>query len=93
MRIDAYNQIREIYKTSQSSKATKSEKTEGRRDQVEISQTGRDYQVAKKAVAEAPDVREDLVNSIKSKINAGTYEVSGNDFARKVIEKYNQQIL
>ena len=93
MRIDAYNQIREIYKTSQSSKTAKSVKVEASRDQVEISQTGRDYQIAKQAVSEAPDVREELVNDIKSRIDAGTYEVSGKDFARKVIEKYNQQIL
>lgn len=59
-------------------------------DQLEISQAGRDFQLAKQAVSASSDVREDLVQDIKGRIADGTYEVSANDFASAVIEKYNQ---
>ena len=43
-------------------------------DQLEISQAGRDYQV----------------KQLKNQIDSGEYSVTGDDFASKVIEKYNQ---
>lgn len=92
MRIEAYNKINEIYKTNKPA-AVKQAVKAGGKDEVQISQSGRDYQLAKQAVLDAPDVREDFINDIKSRIEAGTYEVSGNDFASKVIAKYKEQIL
>ena len=56
-------------------------------DEVSISQSGRDYHVAKKAVAEASDVREDRIAKIKARIDAGTYSVNPEDFANKLLEK------
>ena len=38
----------------------------------------------------APDVREEVVAPLKKAINAGTYEVSGDQFAQKLFEKYNR---
>ncbi|SCP97805.1 flagellar biosynthesis anti-sigma factor FlgM [Anaerobium acetethylicum] len=92
MRIEGYNQINSIYKTGQVKKIEAPVKT-GATDQVQISQAGRDYQIAKKAVAETPDVREELVDSVKAKIDAGTYKVNADDFASKVIEKYKKNML
>ena len=40
------------------------------------------------AVADAPDVRADKVADIKAKIDSGSYEVSSEDFAAKLAEKY-----
>ena len=37
----------------------------------------------------APDVRQNLVNSLKERIDNGTYEVDVEDFAGKLLEKYN----
>ena len=87
MRIDAYNQVSQIYQTSKKPSVSKSGAVYSS-DKVEISQFGKDYQLAKQAVAAAPDVRADKVAEIKSKIDAGTYEVGAEDFAAKLAEKY-----
>ena len=92
MRIDAYNQISQLYQTQQSVKMDKQTKSQSR-DQIQISQKARDHQVAKQAVMEAPDVRADLVASIKARMDAGTYEVSNEDFAQALIDRYNNQQL
>ena len=61
MRIDAYNQIAQLYQTGKSIRTNKANSTASVRDEVQISQTARDYQIAKQAVAGASDVREDKV--------------------------------
>lgn len=90
MRIDAYNQIQQIYKSS------KLNKTEGKKsavskfsDRFSISDSAKDAQEVKQAVANAPDIRAELVNPLKEQIANGTYEVSTEDFASKLLEKYN----
>lgn len=89
MRIEAYNQVAQLYQTSNTKNVTQTAKTNGMgRDEVQISSTGRDYHVAKAAVSEAADVREDLVADIKARIKAGTYDVSTDDFAEKLLSQY-----
>lgn len=87
MRIDAYNQIGQIYKTNNKGKVQTANKTK-KSDQLEISSVGRDLQIAKQAVKESPDVREDKVKELKAKIDNGTYEVSREAFADKLMEKF-----
>ena len=89
MRIDAYSQIAQIYGVQNSVKTTKAKAAGGQTDHVSISQAGRDYQVAKSAVSEASDVREDKVAELKSMVDAGTYQVEAGDFASMLLAKYN----
>ena len=42
------------------------------------------------AVADSPDIREELTAPLKEKINAGTYNVSSESFADKLMKKYNE---
>lgn len=91
MRIDAYNQISQIYQASRpasANKASASKKT----DKLEISQFGKDYQIAKQAVAAAPDIREDKVADVKSRVESGNYDVSADEFAAKLAAKYGTTI-
>ena len=81
MRIDAYNQIAQLYGVSRTTKTAKTQSASRMSDQVSISQAGRDYQIAKKAVSEASDIREDKVALLKNMVDSGQYEVSGDDFA------------
>ena len=46
MRIDAYNQVAALYQTKKPVSVNKASKVEGPRDQVQISQAGKDYQIA-----------------------------------------------
>ena len=91
MRIDAYNQVAQLYGVQQKSynAPNKSKGSSMGSDQLSISQAGYDYQVAKTAVKAVSDVREDKVAAIKAQIDAGTYSVNPEDFANKLLNKYN----
>lgn len=88
MRIDAYTQISQIYQTGGTKKTQNSQRTYGK-DQVTISRAGTEFQMAKQAVNEAPEVREDLIAGLKQQIKDGTYQVSGEDFAEKLLQHYS----
>ena len=92
MRIDAYNQISQIYNTQTMAKTNRTQMSTSRMDQVSISQVGRDYQIAKNAVSEASDVREDKVAQLKAMVDNGTYKVDEGDFASKLLAKYNASL-
>ena len=62
MRIDAYNAVSQIYKTSSYSKNNKVVTNKKENDKYEISDTAKLYQVAKSAVASTSDVRMDMVS-------------------------------
>ncbi|MDD6036393.1 MAG: flagellar biosynthesis anti-sigma factor FlgM [Lachnospiraceae bacterium] len=84
MRIDAINRVSQLYQANSTKKVAKTSAAE-KYDSVQISQMGKDYQVAKAAVAATPDVRTDLVNDIKSRMQNGTYDVSMEMLADKLM--------
>lgn len=92
MRIDAYNAVNQVYQTSTQAKKAMTDKKVSS-DKVEISQTGKDIAIAKNAIAEAPDVREDRVNTIKKQMAEGAYTVSMEDVADKMIDRFFGGIL
>ncbi len=92
MRIDAYNKITQMLQTNNTVRTNKT-KGVSAKDHVEISRTGKDYQVAKKALAKAEDIRMDKVNDIKRRIESGTYNVTGEEVANKLVENYFNQII
>jgi negative regulator of flagellin synthesis FlgM len=87
MRIDAFNKINELYKAS-NVKSTAKAKNMSFSDSLEISQTGKDYQVAKQIVARTPDIRDTKVNEIMERMKAGTYNVTIEDVADKLVDEY-----
>lgn len=89
MRIDAYNQIAQIYGSQTVARPKAAQAARGLSDQVSISRAGRDFQIAKNAVSQASDIREDKVAQLKSMVDNGTYQVDPGDFASKLLEKYN----
>jgi len=90
MRIEAYSQVQQIYTNNKVSRPQAAKKTGDIRDTVSFSSIGKDIQVAKQAVNAAPDVREDVVAKLKSAIKNGTYDVSGEAFADKLLAKYEE---
>ena len=89
MRVDAYNQISQIYGANGKTKTNSVSKTSSM-DKVEISSFGKDLQVAKQAIANAPDIRDNKVTELKSQINNEKYEVSVEDFAAKILADYKR---
>lgn len=90
MRIDAISQIQQVYGVGKSKKTAGVSKASSGRDAVEISSIGKDIQTAKTAVKSSPDVREGKIANIKKQIQSGTYNVSGESFADKLLAKYNE---
>lgn len=88
MRIDAYNKVGQIYQTTNQTNKTKAEKKVSRDDKVEISQMGKDIHIAKQAIQNLPDVREDRVADIKKRMEAGSYTFSNSDIAEKLVETF-----
>lgn len=89
MRIEAYNQVQQMYRSqrvSKSQQATRASYT----DRVQISSFGKDIQTAKAAVKASPDVRTELTAPLKEKIQSGTYSVDTSSFAEKLIQKYEE---
>ena len=67
MRVEAYNQVAQLYNREKTQKV----------------------QNTKQAVADASDIREDRVAQLKERLDSGNYNVDMNDFANKLLEKYN----
>ncbi|MBQ4521911.1 MAG: flagellar biosynthesis anti-sigma factor FlgM [Lachnospiraceae bacterium] len=90
MRISSMMQVSQIYNANAMKSTTKTTST-GKKDQLELSALGKDYQVAKAAVSAASDVREDKVAAIKASMADGSYQVSTEDFAEKLLEAYKNK--
>ncbi|MCR5602866.1 MAG: flagellar biosynthesis anti-sigma factor FlgM [Lachnospiraceae bacterium] len=88
MRIEAYNQINQIYAPKKTYGTNKTSSVSRPSDQVQISSMGKDIQTLKQAVNNAPDIRENLTAPIKARVNNGTYDVSSEDFASKLAAAY-----
>ena len=93
MRVEAYNQVAQLYNREKTQKVQNTKQMSTGRDEVQISSMGRDYQIAKQAVTEAADIREDKVAELKAKVNSGNYSVDTADFTKKLLEKYNTSLM
>lgn len=87
MRIEAYTQVQQLYNTKKTAKTTKTQNVSSY-DKIQISSIGKDFQVAKAAVNTSSDIREDVTAPIKAAIKNGTYNVSGESFAEKLLQEY-----
>ncbi|MBR4530164.1 MAG: flagellar biosynthesis anti-sigma factor FlgM [Lachnospiraceae bacterium] len=92
MRIDAYNQIAQVYSAGRPARTNRNpyvNQVQAPADDLQISQLGKDYQTARAAVAGAPDIREDVVAVARQNLESGKYDnLSGASFADRLLEKY-----
>lgn len=63
-----------------------------RKDELTISGTAKDFNVAMKAVRQVPDIRQDKVDAILNKMENGNYSVPVSDVAQKIAESLNQKM-
>jgi len=54
-------------------------------EKVDLSTQAKDIQQAKNALSKVPDVREEKVREIKNQVENGTYNVSGEEIAGKMV--------
>lgn len=93
MRIGSMSQIAQVYGAQSVKKNYKSSSINATSttDQVSFSTIGKDMQVAKTALASVPDVREDKVNALRASIANGTYQVSAESFADKLMAAFEEK--
>lgn len=65
-------------------KIAKTEKS-SKLDELNLSTQGQDVQTAKKAISQLPEVRGEKVAQIKQAVKCGTYDVSGDEIAEKML--------
>ena len=87
MRVDAINHVSQLYQSTKVKSVDKTKKS-SYQDAYETSQSAKDYQVAKNAIAESSNVREDRVAEMKEALASGTYNVSSQEIAEKMISNY-----
>jgi negative regulator of flagellin synthesis FlgM len=91
MRIEAYNQVAQIYGAQKTTAKAKANKTTSMgRDEVQISSFGKDLQVAKAAMKNSAEVRADKVADLKQRIESGNYNVDMDDFASVLLSKFGK---
>lgn len=88
MRINGINNVSNVYKSNKAGKAYGLSSTSSQKDTFAISDFAKELQVARQAVENAPDIRQDKVDEIKKQLEAGTYNVTAAMVADKLIEKY-----
>lgn len=93
MRIGAYNQVSQLY-GNQSVKKGYNSGTYGATstmDEVSFSTVGKDMQIAKNALKDVPDVRQERIDALKESIANGTYQVSAESFADKIMAAFDEK--
>ena len=86
--IDAMAEVSQLYQSNATRRKTEVKKSVYTKDSVEISEFGKDIQVAKQAVAQADDVRMDKVQEIKARMANGTYNVPMGALADKLLNGF-----
>ena len=89
MRIEAYNQVHQIYQAGKVNK-TRQTGSVSHTDKLQFSSLGKEIGTAQAALAAAPDIREELTAPIKAQIQNGTYSVDNASFAAKLLQKYEE---
>ena len=90
MRVEAYAQVQQIYKPQKAGRAQVAHSVGQATDMLSLSSIGKDFQTAKAALAGTPDIREELTAPIKAQIQQGTYHVSTESFADKLMRKLEE---
>jgi len=85
MNIGRISQVMETYQANNKRQVSQSRGKTGA-DEVQLSNEAKFYELAKKAAAQIPDVREDRVAAIAKKLEHGKYSVSAAAVAQKVME-------
>ena len=80
------NKAMQIYNNKTTEKLDHTKSVEAPKDELQLSNRAKEYQIAMKAFKNLPEVREDLVNDLKNQIKQGSYNVTGEEIADKIIE-------
>lgn len=80
------NKAMQIYNNKATEKVNNTKGVEKPKDELQLSNRAKEYQIAMKAFKNLPEVREDLVKDLKGQIKQGKYNVTGEEIADKIID-------
>jgi len=87
------NNVSSVYEVQASQRIagpSRAAKADGKKDVVALSPVAREFHLARQALSAVPDIRAELVESIKAQMADGTYSVSSADIADKMFSDYLQ---
>lgn len=88
MRIDGVNNVNNVYKTKKAKNVYGTANVSSSKDTLAISDFAKTLQSTQQAVSDAPDVRQEKVDDIKQRMEAGNYNVTASQLADKLLKKY-----
>lgn len=81
------SQILKTYNRKDSSNSKSQVEKKGKNDKLSLSLEVKEIQKAKKALEKQPAVRKEKVEDLKQRIKSGTYNVSGEEVAEKMLSR------
>ena len=78
------SQISKMYETTSVKRVPANSTKVAGKDELNLSETAKYFQLAFKAAKDAPDIRTEKVETIKAQMDAGTYNVSAQEVASKM---------
>lgn len=95
-KIGGINQIYKANKVEPKKAVSEASAASNKKDQVQISKEAMDFQTVLKSVKQLntlPDIREEIINPIKDKLDSGNYSVDSKDVADKILSGgFNKKI-
>lgn len=85
MRIDVVNRVYNTYQAQAVAASNKIDKV-GSKDEVEFSTEAKDFATIKNMLANSPEIRQDKVEEIKTRMDNGEYNVSSYEVASKILK-------
>ncbi|MCL2197348.1 MAG: flagellar biosynthesis anti-sigma factor FlgM [Defluviitaleaceae bacterium] len=85
MRISSVMSAYSAQTTRPAARTARTDSRAAETDRVSLSAQAGEYQTARRAIANTPDIRESLVNRIQEMLDAGTYRVSSQDVATSIL--------
>lgn len=86
MKINGFSNIQKVMNAYGASKPQETSKSQFKEDKIEISQAGREYQIAMEAARKLPDIRQEKVEAIRLELESGTYKVDADKIARGILK-------
>lgn len=87
MRITNVNNLQGISRPTDIAARTKEKAAQSRMDAFTPSTLATDFNIARRAIVAAPETREDRINDIINRINAGEYNVPASELATKILDQ------
>jgi len=84
MNISGVSAAQEVAQISQTNRVDRANTIDIKGEKFALSTSAKDFQSVKKLLSEMPDVRQNIVEEVKQRIEGGNYDVSSYDVADKI---------